>query len=456
MRHIPRIVIAGTHSGVGKTSLTLGIVALLRRSGLRVQTFKVGPDYLDPTYLAMASGRNCYNLDSWMTGRRYIDSLFSRTTADANIAVIEGVMGLFDGADPVSLDGSTAQIAQCLDAPILLVADVSGLARSLAAVVHGYSTFEPHVNIVGVIANYCGSESHARGLRAAVESKSHVKMLGFVMKKSLPELSGRHLGLINASFNSGPNHLIEELADILTPTLDIEAIVKAAQTASPRVETVSEIPPGTRRCRLGVARDEAFHFYYPDNLEALERAGCELVEFSPIHDSRLPDGLNGLYIGGGYPEEHAAALSANSQILDQIRTFSGLIYAECGGLMYLAEGIETRDGSLYPQVGLLPSRVRIGNRLKTLRYVEVQLSASGFWGTEGEILRGHEYHYSELIHIPNWITAYTVRLPRSGETFQEGYTNKNILASYIHLHFASRPAAVDHFVQSMISSNTVL
>jgi cobyrinic acid a,c-diamide synthase len=436
--------------------VTLGIVALLRRNGLRVQTFKVGPDYLDPTYLALASGRPCYNLDSWMTGRRYIESLFSCATANADIAVIEGVMGLFDGADPISLDGSTAQIAQWLDAPILLVADVSGLARSLAAMVHGYSTFEPQVRIVGVIANHCGSESHARGLREAVESKSHTEMLGFVMRGSLPELSSRHLGLINVSFHSSPSQLIEKLADALVSTLDIEGIVKAAQMASPRLDPVREIKSGPKRCRLGIARDEAFHFYYPDNLDALKQAGCDLVDFSPIHNSRLPDGLNGLYIGGGYPEEYAAALSANGPILEQIRSFPGTIYAECGGLMYLAEGIELQDGSRHPQVGLLPSWVRIGNQLKTLRYVEVQLSASTFWGTEGEILRGHEYHYSELIHPPNWVTAYTVRRPRSTETFQEGFTNNNILASYIHLHFASCPEAVNHFVQYMaLSSSTI-
>jgi cobyrinic acid a,c-diamide synthase len=328
------------------------------------------------------------------------------------------------------------------------------LARSLAAIVHGFSTFEPGVQIAGVIANRCGSESHARGLREAVESKSRTKMLGFVMRGSLPELSSRHLGLVNASLNASPSDLIEKLADVLAPTVDIEGIVKAAQSVPLQPDPVPEIQSGQKRCRLGIARDEAFHFYYPDNLNALEQAGCELVNFSPIHDSRIPDRLNGLYIGGGYPEEHAAALSANGSIREQIRNFPGTIYAECGGLMYLAEGIMTQDGSRYPQVGLLPSWVRIGNQLKTLRYVEAQLSASTIWGSAGEILRGHEYHYSELIHPPNWVTAYTVRLPRSGKTFQEGFANKNILASYIHLHFASRPEAVNHFVQHVARSSS--
>jgi cobyrinic acid a,c-diamide synthase len=244
--------------------------------------------------------------------------------------------------------------------------------------------------------------------------------------------------------------LIENLADVLAPTLDMDGIIKAAQTAPPRPDPVPEMHSGSKRCRMGIARDEAFHFYYPDNLDALRQAGCDLVEFSPIHDSRLPDGLNGLYIGGGYPEEHAAELSANDPMLEQIRNFPGTIYAECGGLMYLAEGIETQNGSRHPQVGLLPSWVRIGNQLKALRYVEVQLSTSTFWGEKGEILRGHEFHYSEFIHPPNWATAYKVGRQRSCETFQEGFTSKNILASYIHLHFASCPEAVKHFVQYVI------
>jgi cobyrinic acid a,c-diamide synthase len=449
MRQIPRIVIAGTHSGAGKTSLTLGIVALLRRHGLCVQTFKVGPDYLDPTYLSAASERPCYNLDSWMTGRDYIECLFSRATANADIAVIEGVMGLFDGADSISADGSTAQIAQWLDAPILLVVDVSGLARSLAAAVHGYSTFDPDIRIAGIIANYCGSESHARGLREALEAKTLPPMLGHVKRGNLPELPGRHLGLINASFNASPSQLIQKLADALTPTMNIDEIIKAAQAASLLQFPTREIQSESKQCKLGIARDEAFHFYYPDNLEALEQAGCELVDFSPIHDCSLPDGLSGLYIGGGYPEEHAAALSANGRMLEEIRNFPGLIYAECGGLMYLAEGIETRDGARHSQVGLLPGWVRIGTQLKRLRYVEVQFSSTTFWGEKGATLRGHEYHYSELVHVPSWQTSYNIKPPRSSETFLEGFQKNNVLASYIHLHFASHPKAVQHFVRQM-------
>ncbi len=449
MREIPRIVVAGTQSGVGKTSITLGLVALLRRRGLRVQAFKVGPDYLDPTYLAMVSGRPCYNLDGWMTSRKYIEALFSQKTRDADVAVIEGVMGLFDGADPVSEEGSTAQIARWLDAPVVLIANVHGMARSLAAVVRGYSTFDPGVRVAGVIANHCGTERHARWLRASVESSSFVKMLGSVMHGSLPELSSRHLGLVSADHGTVPSTLTDKLADSLAPSLDVENIVRVAQAAAPWADVALQEARNGHRCRLGIAHDEAFHFYYPDNLEALEQAGCELAEFSPLNNHRLPDGLDGLYFGGGYPEEHAAQLSENKNMLEQVRRFSGLIYAECGGLMYLSEGIETRDGKRYPQAGLLPAWIRMGKSRRALGYVEVTFSEATPWGQPGNRLRGHEYHYSELVNSPGWKTAYIVKQRRSTDVLQEGFYKGNILASYIHLHFASHPNAAAAFVRHL-------
>jgi cobyrinic acid a,c-diamide synthase len=449
MQKIPRIVIAGTNSGVGKTSITLGLVALLRRRGLRVQTFKVGPDYLDPTYLSMISGRPCYNLDGWMTGREYIENMFLQKTADADLAVIEGVMGLFDGADTVSDEGSTAQIAKWLDAPVVLVVGVHGMARSVAAIVHGFGTFDSAVRIAGVIANHCGSQRHAEWLKDSVESSSSAKMLGCVQQGALPELSSRHLGLVSAGPRTVPSDLADKLADALAPALDVESIIRTAQDVHPLAVQPLRESAAKRYCRLGVARDDAFHFYYPDNLEALEQAGCELAFFSPLCDCSLPEGLDGIYLGGGYPEEHAAELSANTAMLQQIRGFSGMIYAECGGLMYLAEGIETHSGARYPQVGALPTWIRMKPRRKTLQYVDVTFSESTFWGRAGETLRGHEYHYSEMTQIPGWKTAYKVKRRRSDEMLLEGFCKGSILASYIHLHFASHPEAVNEFVRHL-------
>ena len=455
--NIPRIVIAGTQSGVGKTSITLGIVAALKRRGLRVQTFKVGPDYLDPTYLTLASGRPCYNLDGWMTSELYVRELFCRVCADADVALIEGVMGLFDGADPATLDGSTAEIARWLDAPVALVANAHGAGRSFAAAVHGFATFVPEICVAGVIANRCGSDRHVDGLTASLASASLPPLLGAVKRGALPELPSRHLGLVTADERQFSQRLLDQLADALESSISLDQLLQMARTASP-IAIQSRSPVANRSIvRLGIAKDEAFHFYYPDNLEALERAGCELVHFSPLRDDALPPGLHGIYIGGGYPEEYAQALAANAGILNAIRQFAAndrMIYAECGGLMYLSQGIETLDGARHPLLGLLPAWTRMCSRRQSLGYVEAVLARDCFWGRSGESLRGHEFHYSELTSMPTDCEhAYTLRYRRSKCPAAEGFQRGSILASYAHLHFASRPGAVAHFVNCLKSCN---
>jgi len=457
---IPQLVIAGTQSGVGKTSLSLGMVTLLRRRGLRVQTFKVGPDYLDPGYLALASGRPCYNLDGWMMGRAHVESVFRRASTDADIAVIEGVMGLFDGASPDSNEGSTAEIARWLEAPVLLVVNAHGMARSLAALVHGCTTFDPQLRVAGVIANRCGSERHARWLGDSLKAVALPPLLGHIKRDSLPELPSRHLGLVTADPANLSPALLDKLADALEGGLSLDAIVQTAREAAPLPDTSSvAMSVVSKRLRLGIARDEAFHFYYPDNIEALEQAGCELVPFSPLKDMALPTNLDGIYIGGGYPEEHAAALAANQSLLQQIRQFAtdgGLIYAECGGLMYLAQGIETTDGARHTLLGLLPAWTRMCSRRKSLGYVEVTLSRDSLWGRRGDRLRGHEFHYSELLNNPatgsEWQTAYEVQHRQTDAAIVEGFQRGRVLASYTHVHFASRPGAVQHFVGRLAES----
>ncbi|MDR0842602.1 MAG: cobyrinate a,c-diamide synthase [Acidobacteriota bacterium] len=443
-----RIVIAGAHSGVGKTSLTLGLIALLRRRGLKVQTFKVGPDYLDPTYLALASGRPCYNLDGWMTGHDYVKRLFCQKMVDCDIAVIEGVMGLFDGADAATDEGSTAQIAKWLDAPVLLVLGAHGMARSLAAMAMGYARFDADVRIAGILANQCGSENHVRILRESLIG-SGTPLLGAVPRGSIPSLSSRRLGLVSARPNLVSPETLNQLADSMASALATDEILRIARHAPPiSCGPIDELV-APRRFRLGLANDDAFHFYYPDNLQALERAGCELVSFSPLSDSALPERLDGLYLGGGYPEEYAAALSGNHGMLEQIRRFPRLIYAECGGLMYLSEGIETCDCERYPQAGRLPSWVKVKTNRKALGYVEVTLAKSTCWGLPGQTLRGHEYHYSELMRQPDWNTAYIARQRSSGKISPEGFLRGSVLASYIHLHFASRPEALRSFIRCL-------
>ncbi|MGC8659881.1 MAG: cobyrinate a,c-diamide synthase [Desulfomonilaceae bacterium] len=451
----PRIVIAGTNSGVGKTSVTLALVSALRKRGLRVQTFKVGPDYLDPTYLSIASGQPCYNLDGWMTDRNYVTKLFLDKASGADLAVIEGVMGLFDGSDPEGPEGSTAEIASWLNAPVLLVVNVHGLARSLAAIVHGFADFDPGVKISGVIANHCGSERHGKWISHSLEASHLPKLVAHLTRGSLPSLPSRHLGLVSADARILNQRVLDEMGQAIEKQCSLPNILAIARNASPlkiQPPTISE-NPSHKSIQLGIARDEAFHFYYMDNLEALSAAGCELVEFSPVRSGMLPEGLDALYLGGGYPEEHAAELADNRTMIDSIKRFaeSGRpVYAECGGLMYLSKGIQSKDLQQFELVGLFPSWTRMLPRLKSLGYAEITLTQNSLFGAKGTRIRGHEYHYSELISDPTengyWTKAYQVTAPLKKVNRLEGFQRENILVSYIHGHFASKPNSVSHFV----------
>lgn len=471
MTRLPTILIGGTASGVGKTSLTLGIVRGLRRRGLRVQTFKVGPDFLDPTYLAAASGRTCYNLDGWMTGRDYVRSLFERACQDADIAVVEGVMGLFDGAEPDRLEGSSAEIAEWLGSPVLLVANAHGASRSLAAAVRGFADFEPTVRLAGVIANRCGSDRHVESLRTSLRAACCPPLVGAVPRDALPVLEHRHLGLLTADTQTLTEQTLEALADAAERWVDLDAVMALAKeekegdtNESPRKafrgpsRTDAQDAPQRMSAavvRIGVARDRAFHFYYPDNLEALRAAGAELVEFSPLADRELPEGLGGLYFGGGYPEVHAAELAANASMRAAVREFAdggGCIYAECGGLMYLGRAVRGADGARHEMAGVLPVATRMLERLRTLGYVEVELAAEAPLGVEGERLRGHEFHYSEIesdeLAAAGWRRTYRLSRRRGGEERREGFQRGRVLASYVHLHWASRPEAARRLVDA--------
>ena len=341
MAHCPTLVIAGTHSGSGKTSLTLAMARALARKGIAVQTFKVGPDFLDPTYLSLASGRPCYNLDGWMGGKDHVRRLFERTTADADVALIEGVMGLFDGADPETSEGSTAEIARWLGAPILLVVNVHGMARSLAAVVKGFTEFERGLGFAGIVANHCGSERHAAWLADSLKAAALPPLAGALPRGGFPELASRHLGLVTADQGLLPGALLDAMANTLEQHLPLESLLPGVfekqtgkTTGIPSVDmgtpylsfvtkdkygvpiSISPAVKGTPGLiRIGVARDAAFHFYYQALFDALDTAGCEVRFFSPLSDSRLPEGISGLYLGGGYPEAHAAALAANGEML---------------------------------------------------------------------------------------------------------------------------------------------
>ncbi len=447
---IPRLVIAGMASGVGKTTVTVGLCRALRARGLSVAVFKCGPDYLDPTYHERAAGRPCHNLDGWMMGRAAATATFARASAHADVALVEGMMGLFDGASPTGDEGSTAEMAKWLDAPVLLVVDASGMARSIAALVGGFAAFDPGLRVAGVVANRAGSRGHVDLLGQAQRMPP---MFGGLTKDGALGFPERHLGLRTAERDVVPDAVLDGWGARVAEAIDLDALLTLARSAPPlpapempAVAAAAAAAPA--RCRIGLAFDDAFHFYYEDNLCRLEALGADLVRFSPSRDARLPD-VDGLYIGGGYPEVHAATLAANSAMREAVAGFarSGRpIYAECGGLMYLAQAIRGLDGRTHPMVGLLPGTAVMSDRLEALGYVEVETREPSPFGPAGLRFRGHQFRYSRLEGGDVAAGAYTIRRRWGGEVTREGFRTGSVLGSYVHAHWASNPLVAQGFV----------
>ncbi|MGB8930314.1 MAG: cobyrinate a,c-diamide synthase, partial [Anaeromyxobacteraceae bacterium] len=409
--------------------------------------FKCGPDYLDPTWHALAAGRPSHNLDGWMMGRDASIATFARASAGADVAVVEGVMGLYDGASPRSEEGSTAELAKWLAAPVVAVVDASGMGRTLAAVVKGLAAFDPVLRLAGVLCNRVGSRSHLDLLREAV---APLPVLGGLPKVESLRFPERHLGLVTATRALLDDGALTRWADLAEEWIDLDALLALARSA-PALPDFPRPAAAAERCRIGVAFDEAFHFYYDDNLARLEALGARLVRFSPLHDA-APPAVDGLYLGGGYPELHAGALAANRHMLDGIRAFAASgrpVYAECGGLMYLCGAIRTLDGKEHAMAGLVPGVARVRDRLQALGYAEVQTTAPTLLGPSGLRLRGHQFRYSDLEAQPaGEACAYRVTRRRGGEPFAEGFGGGSVLASWVHVHWASCPEAAEGFVAS--------
>jgi len=419
--NLPRIVIAGTHSGVGKTTVATGIMAALCRRGLRVQGFKIGPDFIDPTYHRVATGRASHNLDGWMLSRETNLEIFARATEDADVAVIEGVMGMFDGKDGLSLAGTTAEMATWLDAAVVLVLDASALAGSAAAIVHGFDTLVPEVRVSAVVANFVAGPGHYEFLRQAIGARCRAEAVGYLPPEAALVFPERHLGLHLAGETLTEDRL-RALAECVESHVDLDRLLSLG--ARPRVASPVRTSARDTRVRIGIARDAAFCFYYEANLELLRACGAELVEFSPIADRALPDNLGGIYFGGGYPELHAESLAANRSMRRAVADFvarDGPVYAECGGFMYLTESIVDLEGGAWPMVGIFPTRARMQARLAKLGYIEVE--------TDSGLARGHEYRHSTVDEMP--ADAYRVHAA---------------LGSYVHLHFLSCPQFAEEFV----------
>ncbi len=445
---------AGAASGVGKTTVTLALIAALRRRGLTVQSFKCGPDFIDGGHHARACGRPPRNLDGWMLTLDVNRQIFYRGAKGADVSVVEGVMGLFDGVDGVSERGSTAEIAKLLNLPVILVIDASQLARSAAALVKGFETFDPRLRVAGVVLNRVAGPTHDKLLREAVESSCQAVPLGCLPRNERIRIPERYLGLFTASEDVLPDSALTLLGDLAETHIDMEKLLESAFSFSPEFEPHSAIDPEIRT-RIAVARDRAFCFYYEDNFDALRAAGAEIVEFSPLADRGLPEGADALYFGGGYPELYAEQLARNLDMLRAVRRFTdqGLpIYAECGGLMYLAEEIVTRQGSAFGMAGALPLRVRMTERLVKFGYTEVLLTADCMMGAKGTRARGHSFHCSTISGTDGVEQVYHLRYSLSRQEEPEGFRVKNVLASYIHLHFLSNAGLATSFVEHARSS----
>lgn len=480
---IPKLLIAGQSSGVGKTTITLGLIAALHRRGLTVQSFKCGPDYIDPTYHALASGRPCRNLDTWMLTPEQMAADFQRASQDADIAIIEGVMGLFDGSSYSANDGSSAHIAQVLNIPILLILDIGKMARSAGALALGYQLFAQQMQptplqIGGVILNRGGSQGHADGCAEAILEATGMCSVGWLSKHSNLHIPERHLGLIPTDEREALGELIDNAANAVEATFDLDEITriaesqdslrskpKAADEPQPEIEnSVSSEKNGMYQPAIlkkhapvvAVARDEAFSFYYPANLELLEEAGAQIAYFSPLHDESLPSNANGLYLGGGFPEVYAGRLSQNRAIWDAVREFHAQgrpIYAECGGFMVLTEAIVDTDDESHLFCNIVPGKTHMQKRLASLGYRVAEALTDNVLMVQGDTVRGHEFHYSQWQVDPTRVAesaAWRMRRRQADAEWRPaGYVENNLLASYLHVHFGQNRELAQRFVQIM-------
>ncbi len=454
MRPKPAFIIAATKSGGGKTTLTLGIMAALVKRGLRVQPYKCGPDFIDPSLHRTVTGRDSYNLDLRMMGERCCRETFTAKSAHADVLVVEGVMGLFDGGD-----ASTAALARSLQLPVFLIIDAQSSAESCAAVLKGFEDFDADLEIAGVIINKIGSPRHRELVESALTAHCRSRVVGYLRRDERFIIPHRHLGLHMGEEEPLDHAALQELALAVEEQLDLGLMLelgrfeaKAAVWSIPSGRNDS--PPG-QVLRLGVALDEAFCFYYPQNLELFRQAGFEIVEFSPVHDRKIPESLAMVYFGGGYPENFASSLEANQDMRNSIRELflQGVsIYGECGGFMYLCEALTDMDGTRYEMVGIFPLQTKMNRRLRRLGYRRIELTRDCLLGNKGAELYGHEFHYSDISSDTSVCNndALTTKLYKLDNNSCEGYSVGSAVGSYVHLHFGRTPAALRHLYAQLL------
>jgi len=485
------LIIAGERSGVGKTTITLAMLAYLRQQGIQVQSFKVGPDYIDPMFHRWVTGRPCYSLDPILTSEAYVQHSFMHHGADAEVLLVEGVMGLFDGASGTSDIASTAHIARLLNVPILLVLDCARMSRSVAAIAHGYRSFDPRLQIAGVVLNRVGSDRHLTLLKEALEPL-HLPILGVLHRHDEIRIPDRHLGLIPTDELGHMRELCDRLAEVAKVGFDwgkLLLMLKAEgrgqrvedrgqgagfgvsgsaevternQSNEDRGQEIEDYTPHPTPhtphqpihssthppIHIAIAQDPAFNFYYPDNLEHLTQLGADLQGWSPLKDEALPSGVCGLYLGGGFPEVFAAELAESQRARQAVRAAiaAGMpVYGECGGLMYLSQGIVDFEGRRWPMVGVLPTEARMGDRL-TLGYRQATALGDGPLLAAGSQVWGHEFHRSVLTVASDAPLFHRQRF--DGQAVgNEGWRSPTLHASYLHLHWGDQPTLPARFLQ---------
>jgi cobyrinic acid a,c-diamide synthase len=455
------IFISAAHKSSGKTTVSIGLTAALRSMGMHIQTFKKGPDYIDPMWLGRAANRHCYNLDFYTMQKSEIIDKFNQHMIPADIGLIEGNKGLYDGLD---LDGSNsnAALATLLDAPVILVIDSRGMTRGIAPLVLGYQQFDKDINIQGVILNQVGGSRHEGKLRAILEHYTDVCVLGAIHKDSMLNIDERHLGLIPSNEENQADQKIRYIANSIKEQVNLEQLVAIANTAtmpaSEQAIAEENSYSADSPLRIGIFRDQAFGFYYPDDLEAMQECGVQLVEINSLQDSKLPP-VDGLFIGGGFPETMMPALHANSSLMTAVKQSieDGMpIYAECGGLMYLSRSI-TWKNEKYAMVGAIQGDIIMENTPQGRGYIQLQETEQHPWGSEGndETIFAHEFHYSRLVNIDNdYDYAYKVLRGTGIDGEHDGLIYKNLLANYGHLRNTRKNQWVKRFIEFIHSKQS--
>jgi cobyrinic acid a,c-diamide synthase len=447
---IPRILLTGTSSRAGKTVISIGLMRALSKRGYKVQPYKIGPDFIDPGFHYFATGRVSRNLDGYMMSQGDLMETFQRNFRDADIAVIEGTMGLYDSHNALDQKGSTAEASKILRSPVILIANVERIARTAAALVLGYKLFDEDVDIQGVILNRVGSERHAGKVHAAVEKLAGMRVVGVVPRDPNILIPERHLGLVPAHEEKNLESLFDYLAETVEKHIDVDAIIQVAE-AAPELEKVEEnqIFHSPRRydVRIGVVRDAAFNFYYQDVLDALDAASRGVRYIDAINDDALPE-VDALYIGGGFPEVFAKELDENSSLRDEIREFcedGRPVYAECGGLMYLGRKLITPRGE-YGMVGFLPLDTKMMQRFQALGYAQRIALRDSPIARKGDVLLGHEFHYSRVRALEKLTYAFKTARGKGVDGAHDGVMKKNTVAGYLHFHVLAYPRMVDNFL----------